>query len=581
MVGTETSITRNGKIFRFEAANLSRVAPVELPATAGQGPVEWLAYQPDGKQLAVSIKSDRTETVDPMTIACDLEIRAMPEGTITRRYRVHDLIYAGAFSPSGDRLAYSAGAAQSIFIQDMNDLAKPPAELKGQCSTPFDLGFKADESPVLGFTRDLFDPANRPQQYAGFDFAERKTRTIPGDQLRHAIQEFNGWKLVGNINLPLLEAVHADGRRLKLELDWARERLWWSSTFVPPGPGHERPTVAIGTEAGVTLFDLDTGRRTRVFAGHSSPVVSLVPSPDGRWLASSSIDQSIMLYPLSGSDTRPGLGATFQQRPDGSWVIAAVQARSFAQGMGLTAGDVVITAIVTRPGLRQDYSSRQQIGVFVAGVDALAPYIEACYLLVRRTMCVPVPGIFGINAAVYQTLVAMPSTKRNSPALTLMLGADKEWVLWTPQGYYDTSIEGDSRLLGWHINPSLNSLEPTDFIPIGTFARTMNRPDLLKQVWLAGNLDQALAAVAATAPGRRTRPTTINRPGSRSSRLSRRSSRSLPARCGRSACPTRSWRSICCRWANEESASCVSSSMSACCLSASSLWSPNTTRTSS
>ncbi len=499
VLGTETSDVRKGKIFRFDAGNVSRVPPIELPTLAEQGPVEHLAFHPDGRQLAVSIKSDRSETVDPMKIACDIEIRSMPDGKVTQSRRVHGLVYACAFSPSGDHLAYSGGTAQSIFIQDMSDLAKPPAELKGQGSTPFDLGFKADESQVLGFTREILDPANPPQDYSGFDFAERKTRTIPGNQLRHGVKEYNGWTLVGNIDQPLLEAVKGNGR-VRLDLDWARERLWWSSTFIPPGPGHEKATVAIGCESGVVIFDLETGHRTRVFAGHSSPVVSLAPSPDGRWLASSAIDQTILLYPLTGCDTRPGLGATFVPRPDGTWLVDAVQARSFAQAMGLLAGDVIVFVRTTRPGAFQDYSNREQIGVFVARVDQLAPYVEACYIWVRRTMAVPFPGIFGVNTAYYQTLVGMPSTKRNNPALTLMLGVDKEWVLWTPQGYYDTSIEGDSRLLGWHINPDLDSVLPTDFVPIGTFARTMNRPDLLSQVWVTGNLDQALVAVAANAP---------------------------------------------------------------------------------
>ena len=68
----------------------------------------------------------------------------------------------------------------------------------------------------------------------------------------------------------------------------------------PAGAGASAPTVAVGSEAGVVIFDLETGRRTRVFAGHSGPVVSVVPSPDGRWLATSSLDQTILLYPLAG-----------------------------------------------------------------------------------------------------------------------------------------------------------------------------------------------------------------------------------------------------------------------------------------
>ena len=186
---------------------------------------------------------------------------------------------------------------------------------------------------------------------------------------------------------------------------------------------------------------------------------------------------------------RPGLGAAFVQQPDGTWTVGAIQPRSFARAMGLLTGDTVVWTRVTRPGTPvQDSTSPDQIGAFVSRVDELAPYLDSIYMQVRRTMAVPLPGIFGVNVAIYQALVGMPSTKRNNPALTLMLGVDKEWVVWTPQGYYDTSIDGDSRFLGWHTNPPRDSVQPTDFVPIGTYAKTMNRPDLLSQVWITGNV---------------------------------------------------------------------------------------------
>ncbi len=250
----------------------------------------------------------------------------------------------------------------------------------------------------------------------------------------------------------------------------------------------------------MVIFDLETGRRTRVFAGHSSPVVSLASSPDGRWLASSSIDQSVLLYSLAGCDTLPGLGARFSQQPDGLWVIDAVTPRSFAQAMGLRRGDLVVKATIGRPEVpREDYTDPAGIGVFVSRVDGLPPGLDEISMLVARTIVVPMPDFF-VKWGVFSTMEIMPWTKRNSPALLLMLGADKEWVFWTPQGFYDTSIEGDSRLLGWHINPSFNAVLPTDFVAIGTYAKTMHRPDLLGQVWTTGSVDQALAAVAATAP---------------------------------------------------------------------------------
>ena len=107
------------------------------------------------------------------------------------------------------------------------------------------------------------------------------------------------------------------------------------------------------------------------------------------------------------------------------------------------------------------------------------PYLYKIGIKVRRTMLLPIVGPLTFEAV-------MPTTRRNNPALALFLGTDREWVLWTPQGYYDTSIEGDARFLGWHINPPFQTFRPTDFMPIGTFAEKMNRRDLLDQLWRTG-----------------------------------------------------------------------------------------------
>ena len=151
------------------------------------------------------------------------------------------------------------------------------------------------------------------------------------------------------LNQYWLKAINQDGRRWAFDLSQVTERNWWSYTMIPPGPGHPRSTVAVGTEAGVAIFDLETGLRTRVLAGPSGPVVSVVPSPDGRWLAASSLDQTIMIYPLAGCDTRPGLAPRFEGGPTAHQrAVARVEPRGCAAGMGLVPGDVVTRAAVAR-----------------------------------------------------------------------------------------------------------------------------------------------------------------------------------------------------------------------------------------
>ena len=400
----------------------------------------------------------------------------MPAGDIQHRRRVSGLVYSAAFSPRGDRLAYSGGAAQAIYVQDPANLGQPAGQLRGQGSTAFDLGFSAD-SQVVGFTRVPHDPTRPPPVYDGFDFGRRKYRAIRREDLRLALKSYEGWSLEGSIGRYVLELVNLNGQRTRLDINGATERNWWSWTFVPPGPGHARPTVAVGCESGVVFYELDTGRRTRVFAGHSSPVVSVVPSADGRWLASSSLDQTIMLYPLDGCDTRPALGATFQQRPDQSWIVSSVQPTSFAAGMGLLAGDVILKAGITQGQALPTYYPPEPLAGFVGLANELRPGLDTIALWFRRTVWIPSLGAFEI------AMPPMLSTKRNNPAISLMLGADKEWVVWTPKGFYDTSIEGDSRFLGWHINADFRLPHPTDFFPISTYSRTMHRPSLLDRLW--------------------------------------------------------------------------------------------------
>jgi WD40 repeat protein len=420
----------------------------------------------------------------------------MPGGAVQSRRKVPGLVYTCRFSPDGRRLAYSGGTSQGIFVQDTRAPRTDPTELRGQGTTIFDLGFTAD-SQSIGFTRERFAPASSPQLYDGFDLARRRYQALPGNPLRRAIKQYNGWTLSGSILRYRLEAVNVDGRRLPpFDLDPSTERNWWSYTFIPPGPDHPRPTVAVGCESGVVIYDLETGRRTRMFAGHSSPVVSVVSSPDGRWLASSSIDQTIMIYPLAGCDTRPGFGATFQRQANGSWVVASVKPRGFAAAMGLQVSDVIVKAGIAsnRTATRDIYERPDQIGTFVSRVDDLAPGHYLIGIYVRRTVRDPIQG------EVARDLPPMPSTKRNNPVMTLLLDTDREWVLWTPQGYYDTSIAGDTRLLGWQLNPPHDQARATDYVPIGTYAATMHRPEVLDQLWRTGDLDQALAALPAGAP---------------------------------------------------------------------------------
>ena len=480
VVGTE-----NGNLFRFDARNL-QVPTVQLPTRPDQGPVEFAAYHPDGRRLVTNIKADKRGALESQgVLACDVELRDMPAGTVARTWRVSSLVYACGFSPDRFTLAYSGGASQAIYLQDLRDLNAPPTLVKGQGSTILDIGFTAD-SQVVGFTRERAAAGGPAPLYQGFDAGKRTLMPIAADRLKGTVRALDGWTVRSDSGNFVLEAVHADGRRWKLDVDPAKERLWWSYTFIPKGPGHDKPTLAIGCEAGVIVYDLGTGERTRMYAGHAGPITSLAPSPDGRWLASGSLDQAVMLYSLAGCDRLPPFGADFLRVGD-AMTVAKVAPRGFAAAMGLATGDVLVKAgIGNKP-----YQTAAEFEQFVALLDGLKPNSDIG-IQVRRRIFEPVLMLDDPFV-----LPPTPSTKRDNPALMLLAGLDREWV-WAPQGYYETSIEGDSRLLGWHINAPFDQARPTDYVPISAYAAKMRRPAVLDTLWRTADIGQALALVADT-----------------------------------------------------------------------------------
>ncbi len=78
--------------------------------------------------------------------------------------------------------------------------------------------------------------------------------------------------------------------------------------------------------------------------------------------------------------------------------------------------------------------------------------------------------------------------------LSLFTSLDGRWVLWTEQGYFDTSIGGDS-LVGWQLER--RDGRGVDFFSVGRFRERYQRPDVIDAV--LEQLDPALALASADA----------------------------------------------------------------------------------
>lgn len=85
--------------------------------------------------------------------------------------------------------------------------------------------------------------------------------------------------------------------------------------------------------------------------------------------------------------------------------------------------------------------------------------------------------------------------------LALFVHADgKRWIIWSPSGYYDTSLEGEE-LVGWHLNRAQN--QASDFFSVGRFRDRYYRPEIIQSIVQTGDEGEAIrraqAALAALA----------------------------------------------------------------------------------
>jgi WD40 repeat protein len=73
--------------------------------------------------------------------------------------------------------------------------------------------------------------------------------------------------------------------------------------------------------------------------------------------------------------------------------------------------------------------------------------------------------------------------------LASLFFAGNEWIAWTPQGYYASSVGGES-LMGWHVNQGPDQLG--QFFPASRFHTTHYRPDVIRTLLDSRSVRQAV-----------------------------------------------------------------------------------------
>ena len=233
------------------------------------------------------------------------------------------------------------------------------------------------------------------------------------------------------------------------------------------------PAVLLGDDSGGLLCynPLDNEQR-REFIGHDTFVTSLSESAGGRLLATSSTDRTVRLWSLE--NYQPTGDVDFRYLSD---TVIEVRKNTSAAAAGIQVGD----RFLSMDGHDLTELARMQLeGAYH-------------YLPGQRVQAGMERG-----GREYQTeLVLKAGADLVEPLLNFLIVDDRQWIIWTPQGYYDAS-PGADRLIGWHVNQGPRAA--ARFYRADQF-KTMYRPDIIDRAIETGNLDEAIRqANAAIAP---------------------------------------------------------------------------------
>lgn len=203
----------------------------------------------------------------------------------------------------------------------------------------------------------------------------------------------------------------------------------------------------------------------RTYLGHRNTITAIEESPNGRLLATSSIDGTIRIWPTSLPRDQADLDVVV----DGNRVASVPPGSRGAAG-GMMVNDEIL-AFDGRP-----YYSR--VARMLQGEFFVGQQVE---LQVRRE---------GILKTLKVQLVKQPPIVE--PILNLFLAEDGEWVAWTHGGYYNASSRG-GQYVGWHVNRQRQM--PADFYRVDQFEPYLYRPDVIAEVIRRGS-SEGIQAVA-------------------------------------------------------------------------------------
>ncbi len=473
-----------------------------------------LAFSPDANQLLAGTartKSQADKTPKSRLMIWDMQ--TFEQRTVRLQ---PDHIQACQFSPDGKKIAYTGGGENDVFLQAAPTLVAPKQEgridrLGSKSRRLLRVAFAAEEPFYrIAMGTDLTRRDGRPhvELQQSFDITQSElVQTKRGDESGWLANDWlsGGWTARRNKDgtLQLFENGQPRGKvDLAAQLPGLDEGNPVCNGWLADAQG-KTTAVLVGTNRQNSIYVCRLVEKgicpiLRHFRGHSDVVTSLGVSRDLKYLVSGSFDGTVKIWSLADLDNDAGNNDGGDNDNAGRDSFGRWGAEFQIEGDRLLVEKMQLAGPLFRKGMRRgDTLDAIQWPVDSAAnhrVDDPAEILRQLAALPWGTQVVFKYSRRGARRADFQLLPAW------QPLASLLVSTDRHWAFWTPEGYYNASIEGYT-LFGWQINHGLRRLP--SFYRADQFARRLERPDVIRGLLDAGSLQESFDRATTRRGGKR------------------------------------------------------------------------------
>jgi WD40 repeat protein len=424
--------------------------------TAGTSTV---AFSPDGKRLAV-VMAPWVHVVELAT--------GRHEADFQPKAHSHSL----AWSPDGTTLAVATGKGVELWDARAGTQTKSLFEVGPTSSVTWITGGRRKEGLLLTAGHLPGSRQGERGRVNLLDAATGQERHLyalpaPGSGNGQVAAFSPDGRLVAAALIPD-NVIHL-WRRNEAKLVWTAQGR--GQHFVGAGWGKDGKTIAWGRSLN---READPDNKKPLEQAFDLAELRLVPGRPGTDFQRAVLSRdgiTLNVRPLTVNRDGRTVSLSVPWRPVASGTLLPGNRAAF----GSTLGPVYLVDTQTGNFLRP-------LGGHQGRVPDVAPSADGRYLL---------------SAGQDQTLrVWDVATPGKETLLLSLFVAGRDWIAWTPGGYY-AATPGGEKLMGWKVKPGPGQL--ATFYPAERFRKQLYRPDLIKLVLEKGSVEEALKATGAPA----------------------------------------------------------------------------------